>query len=159
MQEQKRIATASREPLHLPEHTLDSSPRCWGSHPTPTIAQWPLNPVPVPCVHVHVSHRFEGMNNRKYPRQKTSRPAKILAGGKHGLPCRISNLCQGGAMLRTDMVRWLPTSFQLQDGFTGIVRDVVIVWRGADCVGIRFLDAASHARSSHRLAFGRRGNT
>ncbi|KAB2937863.1 MAG: PilZ domain-containing protein [Hyphomicrobium sp.] len=96
---------------------------------------------------------------RKHPRNKASRPAQIFAGSRSGLPCKICNLSAVGAMLRTDVARWLPTHFQLQDRFTGIIRDVVIVWRGADCVGIRFLDAPSHARSSHRLAFGRRGNT
>jgi hypothetical protein len=75
---------------------------------------------------------------RKHPRTAVARPARIiLAGGNE--PCRIRDLSEGGAKLTTAATSWLPTTFELEDVFSGVKRAVARVWSEHHAVGVRFL--------------------
>jgi hypothetical protein len=89
------------------------------------------------------THYFPPMRSqpdqRRSPRQSVDRPARIvLPGGK--LPCRISDVSEGGARLETTSSTWLPNVFGLEDVFKGVSRVVAKVWSESRSVGVRFLN-------------------
>ena len=77
---------------------------------------------------------------RRHLRHAIDRPAKIYFAGGEGLVCRIRDIAQGGAKIRIMWPGWLPDTFELQDSFTQVKREVRIVWREASYVGVCFTD-------------------
>ena len=49
------------------------------------------------------------------------------------------DLSEGGAKLTTAATSWLPTSFDLEDVFSGVKRAVARVWSKHHALGVRFL--------------------
>jgi hypothetical protein len=94
------------------------------------------------------------MERRKSPRHDADRPAKIIIPGGDSLPARIRNESDGGAKLRVGWTGWLPSSFEMQDAFSGARRVAQRVWSGLGGVGVRFRD--SKQAEPREGGFGRR---
>lgn len=90
---------------------------------------------------------------RRERRDPVNRSARIDLGGNQTLTCRILNLSRGGALLLVPNSEWLPKTCSLIDVFTGTTRQIAVVWRGANCAGVRFLDAPATMKPKQ---FGRR---
>ena len=93
---------------------------------------------------------------RRHLRHAVDRPAKIYLAGGEGLVCRIRDTAQGGAKIRITWPGWLPDTFELQDSFTQVKREVGIVWREASYVGVCFTDEGQWPAAPTSKAFGRR---
>jgi hypothetical protein len=94
--------------------------------------------------------------DRRHPRQAVDRPAKIFLASSEGLVCRIRDISKGGAKIRIAWTGWLPDSFELEDSFTQVRREVWAVWREASYVGVRFTDEGQWPKVAKPRAFGRR---
>ena len=93
---------------------------------------------------------------RRYLRDAVDRPAKIYLAGGEGLVCRIRDIAKGGAKIRITWPGWLPDTFELQDSFTQVKREVWVVWREASYVGVCFADEGHWTEEPKPRAFGRR---
>ena len=80
------------------------------------------------------------MERRRSIRLRVDRPAQILVPGGQAIPCRILEVSEGGAKLRSGWNGWMPHTFELRDMFTGIQRVVLTVWTGLSGMGVRFRD-------------------
>ena len=73
---------------------------------------------------------------RRHLRNAVDRPAKIYLAGGEGLVCRIRDISKGGAKIRISWTGWLPDSFDLEDSFTSVRREVWYgesgIWKVAD---------------------------
>ena len=94
--------------------------------------------------------------DRRHLRTTVDRPAKIYLAHGEGLVCRIRDISKGGAKIRIAWTGWLPDSFELEDSFTQVRREVWVVWREASYVGVRFTDEGQWPAISKPKAFGRR---
>jgi PilZ domain-containing protein len=92
---------------------------------------------------------------RKEPRQAVSRAAAILWANKR-LPCRITNVSRGGAMLLVKNPDWLPRTFDVMDTFSGKKRRASVAWVEGNKIGVRFHAAADLVPDPIRLGFGKR---
>ena len=72
---------------------------------------------------------YKARMDRRHPRQAVDRPAKIFLGSSEGLVCRIRDISKGGAKISIAWTGWLPDSFDLEDSFTSVRREVWVVWR------------------------------
>ena len=93
--------------------------------------------------------------DRRHPPQAVDRPAKIYLAGGEGLVCRIRDISKGGED-RITWLGWLPDTFEPQDSFAQVKREVWVVWREAllrRCVLYRRGKWAAAPKSK---AFGRR---
>ena len=80
------------------------------------------------------------MERRRSIRLRVDRPAQILVPGGQAIPCRILDVSEGGAKLRSGWNGWMPHTFELLDAFTGIKRVAPTVWTGLSAIGVRFRD-------------------
>ena len=99
---------------------------------------------------------YEARMDRRHPRQAVDRPAKIFLGSSEGLVCRIRDISKGGAKISIAWTGWLPDSFDLEDSFTSVRREVWVVWREASYVGVRFTDEGQSPAVTEPKTFGRR---
>ena len=94
--------------------------------------------------------------DRRHLRTAVDRPARIYLAGDEGLVCRIRDISKGGAKIRIAWTGWLPDSFDLEDSFTKVRREVWVVWREASYVGVRFTDEGQSPAVAKPKTFGRR---
>ena len=91
------------------------------------------------------------------PRKGTRRPVVgevTLIFGKSGrLVCKISDLSPGGAKLEVPFTQWLPSIFEIEDGW-GVRRAAHLAWQGDEHIGVRYIDNPAHKRPP---PFGHRG--
>jgi PilZ domain len=92
---------------------------------------------------------------RRHLRKAVDRPSKIYLAGGEGLVCRIRDISKGGAKIRIAWSGWLP-SFDLEDSFTSMRREVWVVWRETSYVGVRFTDEGQSPAVPKPTTFGRR---
>ena len=93
---------------------------------------------------------------RRHVRPSVDRVAKIFIADGEGLPCRIRDISKGGAKIRIAWTAWLPDTFDLQDSFTQARRQVRVVWREANYVGVCFTDEGQWPVPPQTKVFGRR---
>ena len=93
---------------------------------------------------------------RRHARRPVDRVAKIFIADGEGMPCRIRDVSKGGAKIRIAWTAWLPDTFDLQDSFTQVRRQVRLVWREANCVGVCFTDEGQWPVPPQSKGFGRR---
>ena len=77
---------------------------------------------------------------RRHLRKAVDRPAKIYLAGDEGVVCRIRDISKGGAKIRIAWDGMAPDSFEREDSFTHVRREVWVVWRETSYVGVRFAD-------------------
>jgi len=97
--------------------------------------------------------------DRKQPRQRVQRPAKVSFNGVDTMPCVIRDVSIGGAGLSVSGSRWVLNGFDLGDVFSGVTRKVVVVWRDEAAMGVKFVDEGAWPKAPQRVvrtAFGRR---
>lgn len=93
---------------------------------------------------------------RRHLRKAVDRPAKIYLAVGEGLVCRIRDISKGGAKIRIAWTGWLPDSFELEDSFTQVGREVWVVWREVSYLGVRFTDEGKWLEITKPKGFGRR---
>ena len=69
----------------------------------------------------------EAWMDRRDQRQAVDRPAKIFLASSEGLVCRIRDISKGGAKIRIAWTGWLPDTFEMEDSFTSVRREVWVV--------------------------------
>jgi hypothetical protein len=78
-------------------------------------------------------------NKRISPRQRVLKSGKIVfAGGSFSIDCTIRNVSDTGARLQVPTTVAIPDKFTLVDGQSGKRREVKVVWRKGDLIGVHF---------------------
>ena len=79
------------------------------------------------------------MENRRSPRQRVLKSGKIIyGGGSIVIDCTIRNLSATGARLQVPTSVAIPDKFEFAETASGKRRNVTVVWRKGDLMGIRF---------------------
>ena len=97
--------------------------------------------------------------DRRQPRQRVLRPAKVSFAGTASTPCYIRDVSMGGAGLSVTGPRWVLNAFDLWDVFSGTTRKVVVVWRDQAEMGVKFVEDGDWPKLGRRvrpIPFGRR---
>jgi hypothetical protein len=76
---------------------------------------------------------------RKEPRQRTSKPAKIIVDGKSAIDCKVRNLTHKGASLEVGSVVGIPAMFELSIPVDNLTRKCRVKWRKSNQIGICFI--------------------
>jgi hypothetical protein len=78
-------------------------------------------------------------NKRISPRQRVLKSGKIVfAGGSFSIDCTIRNVSDTGARLQVPTTVAIPDKFTLVDGQSGKRREVKVMWRKGDLIGVHF---------------------
>ena len=79
------------------------------------------------------------LENRRYPRIRTLKAARILLNGHHSvINCMVRNLCPGGACLKIASMIGIPEQFDLIFDADKSVRGCRRVWHRDQQMGIAF---------------------
>lgn len=94
---------------------------------------------------------------RKEERKPVSRAARIELDSGRSLPCRITDVSSGGALLTVPDSEWLPKTFVIHDTFSDTRRQVQVMWTSPDRAGVRYIDRKVAAPAARKTAgFGKR---
>ncbi|UMY15812.1 PilZ domain-containing protein [Methylobacterium organophilum] len=77
-------------------------------------------------------------DRRKEPRIWADNHALIVAPTGLGIPCRVNDRSEGGAMLLVGNQFGIPDRFRLQIESTGESLPARVAWRGARALGVAF---------------------
>ena len=78
-------------------------------------------------------------NKRISPRQRVLKSGKIVfAGGSFSIDCTIRNVSDTGARLQVPTTVAIPDKFSLVDVQSGKRREVKVMWRKGDLIGVHF---------------------
>lgn len=87
--------------------------------------------------------------------RRTNARVPVLVAGelrlRNGLafPCRVRDLSRGGALIVFPQADKLPKRFFLRIG-SAEPREIVVAWRGADEVGVQFVETSMDRRTALR---------
>ena len=80
-------------------------------------------------------------DRRRYPRMRMLKSGKVLL-GKHGIPCAVRNISEGGACLEMSLTFGIPKLFDLVIGEKP-PRTCKVMWLNDARVGVEFQDDAA----------------
>jgi hypothetical protein len=90
-------------------------------------------------LHPHVSQSPLFTERRNAQRHRTPKPAKIIFDQKSSvIYCIVRNLSIHGARLQVPNVISVPEKFEVQ--IEGVTRPAIAIWRGANEIGVAFLN-------------------